>query len=315
MEDKTTNLEELTNPEKTNTFVDSYRTIVNRPKVISIVQNKGGVGKTRCAMLISKSLAALGFKVMVVDIDFNNNSTAYFLNPEDANLARTRKNIAKAIAAADDDDFNFLNFSFEAGYGHKNIYIVPSSRKLANYRGMTDMLCLKRIVSTLKDIDFVIFDTEPSFTNMVINAENAADLILSPTFLDGDAGDSARFTVDQIEINTPNKIDCWKMIINGYNQKYKDSKYSSQNEYINAFITDLDIAEDKFTPVETWFPWAKSTMSKIKDFHCFLSPEKISSKLTVLPNKKLFDSVMSLTRYIISFFAGKEIDFNEPEFI
>lgn len=294
-------------------FVERYRNFLNGklPKAISIVQNKGGVGKTRLTLLLANALARLGLNIVVIDLDYNNSTTAYHLSAEDAKLARTRKNIAKAIASIDDEDFNLLDYSFDSART-PNVKIVPSSRKLANFRGMSDMFALKRMINTLSssNIDVVIFDTEPSYTNMVINAENAADMIISPAFLETDSADAALFISEMLQMET-NKYNNWYVLLNGYDCRFENAKSGNQKEYIDAFINDLGIPEEKFTPKSTWLPWTKD-MKKIKDRYMNVSETK---QANCVLNQTLYNAVISFAEFFMSKMMEEEITLPRPDFI
>jgi hypothetical protein len=49
------------------------------PLVTAFSANKGGAGKTRQAILTANCLGAAGKKVLVIDMDFNNSATFYYL--------------------------------------------------------------------------------------------------------------------------------------------------------------------------------------------------------------------------------------------
>ncbi|MBL0610496.1 ParA family protein [Aeromonas jandaei] len=51
-------------------------------KTISIFNNKGGVGKTTLGYNVATSLAGLGYKVLVVDVDPQCNFTIYSIDEE-----------------------------------------------------------------------------------------------------------------------------------------------------------------------------------------------------------------------------------------
>jgi cellulose biosynthesis protein BcsQ len=67
------------------------------PKVITFSANKGGVGKTRTALLTANCLGSAGRKVLVIDMDFNNSAAYYYLD-EDLFRQAARKNAADALS-------------------------------------------------------------------------------------------------------------------------------------------------------------------------------------------------------------------------
>lgn len=275
---------------------------------LSVVQNKGGVGKTRAVLVTSKFLAACGFKVLVIDLDFNNNSTSFFVKPEDYIKAATRYNIFKALTNEGDENYRLSDYILSSYI--ENIDILPSHRKLANFRGSTDFNSLNRLISTLNNTyDFIIMDTEPSYTNMIINAENASDFILSPLFLDGDSASATSFIMEMLQKET-NQFDKWHCMINGYNHRFENSKVSSQREFIEEVcLKQLQIPETKFTPKETWFPWTVD-FDKIKDMHIEISEKKVAGATL---NPTLYSTVYNLCQYIIKITTGEDYELPRPE--
>ena len=90
-------------------------------KIISIVNQKGGVGKTTSAVNLVAALGIKGYKTLLVDIDPQGNSTSGFgINKR--NLEKSSYNVligdCPASAATVKTDF-------------KNVSVIPSSMDLA----------------------------------------------------------------------------------------------------------------------------------------------------------------------------------------
>lgn len=150
-------------------------------KVIAIINQKGGVGKTTTAAATSAILIEKGFKVLVIDMDAQCNLSNYYgLNEENLEsmdttfncLTNTKFDLRKAIVSTEQGD------------------IVPSSIKMANVESiiMPDLdrhLRLKQGLSFLEgSYDYVILDTPPALGIITINALTAADYVVIPALAD-----------------------------------------------------------------------------------------------------------------------------------
>ena len=145
-------------------------------KIISIVNQKGGVGKTTTAVNLASAIGIAGKKVLLVDADPQGNSTSgYGINKKEAPLTSYEMLIGKttALAAAIKTKF-------------KNVDIVPSSIDLA--AAEVDLIemqnrqnQLKMALSTVRDkYDYIFIDCPPSLGLITINALNASDTVLVP---------------------------------------------------------------------------------------------------------------------------------------
>jgi chromosome partitioning protein len=145
-------------------------------KIISIVNQKGGVGKTTTAVNLSAAVGMLGKKVLLVDADPQGNSTSgYGINKKKTALTSYELLIGKATAD---------KAAVKTEY--KNVDIVPSSIDLA--AAEVDLIeiphreaQLKISLSTVKDkYDYIFLDCPPSLGLITINALNASDTVLVP---------------------------------------------------------------------------------------------------------------------------------------
>jgi len=176
-------------------------------EVISVGNNKGGVGKTmQCYQLICH-LANKGKRVLAVDLD----SQANLSSTLGVQIQRTL--IPEWLIG--DVPFEDLVVSSEGdGDFHKNIDIVASSRHLANLSkllilseseirknaGRKERLLKKRLSDIERPYDFVVIDTPPILGDELIMSLVASQKILIPTQAQDYSIDGLEELMDTFEI-------------------------------------------------------------------------------------------------------------------
>ena len=140
-------------------------------KVVSIINQKGGVGKTTTAVSLASAVGAKGHKVLLADIDPQGNSTSGFgISKRNIGFS-SYEGLVKDIIAND------------AGVKTqvKNVDILPASLNLAGAEvELIDLekreTRLKIAVAQLYDkYDYIFFDCPPSLGLITINALTASD--------------------------------------------------------------------------------------------------------------------------------------------
>lgn len=145
-------------------------------KVITIASLKGGVGKTTAAVFLAQALSMKGQRVLLVDLDPNNNSTDYFLRDADTEAIEAR-NVYHALAGEMPLDATIWPTTF-------NLDVIPATPTLAkiSLELARDPGSVLRFRETLREGDwnFVILDTPPALTLELTAGIYAADVILCP---------------------------------------------------------------------------------------------------------------------------------------
>lgn len=146
------------------------------PRVIAVANQKGGVGKTTTAVNLGASLADLGYRTLVVDLDPQGNaSTGLGINPR----------------ALDASMYDVLLHDVPLedcieGSAVRNLFVAPASLDLAGAEielvpAFSRELKLRTAINeVLGDFDYVLIDCPPSLGLLTVNAMAAATEVLVP---------------------------------------------------------------------------------------------------------------------------------------
>ena len=151
----------------------------NRPKVISVTNQKGGVGKTTTTINLGAALAELGKRVLIIDLDPQGNaSTGLGIEVEDRNL--TTYDLLLGDVSLND----VIYPTDQIG-----LFIVPSTVDLSSAdmelvsnekRSFLLHDALRQPAMTDFQFDYILIDCPPSLNLMTVNAMVASDSVLIP---------------------------------------------------------------------------------------------------------------------------------------
>ncbi len=149
------------------------------PKIISIANQKGGVGKTTTAINLGAALALVGKKTILVDFDPQGNaSTGLGVDPG-------KRKVTMYDVLVDGVPFD----SCLVDTGIDNLFLAPSTTDLSS--ADVDLVGDRGRITRLKqaisdfcaendDIDYIIIDCPPSLNLLTLNALAASDSVLVP---------------------------------------------------------------------------------------------------------------------------------------
>jgi chromosome partitioning protein len=150
-----------------------------RPHILALANQKGGVGKTTTAINLSAGLAELGYKVLLVDIDpQGNSSTGLGLLPDD----RSCTSYDLILEAASLQDAVFPT-------SVPSVMIIPANADLSS--ADLDMVANEKRSFLLHDalrrpemdayaFDYILIDCPPSLSLLTVNALVACNSVLVP---------------------------------------------------------------------------------------------------------------------------------------
>ncbi|MDD6878817.1 MAG: AAA family ATPase [bacterium] len=151
-------------------------------KIISLVNQKGGVGKTTTSINLSASLAVLGKKVLLVDLDPQGNATT--------GIGISKGDIDKSVYDVLTDKCSINDTIIKTKY--QRLYVLPATINLAGVdielmeKSRVDQTFskssqLKIKLDTIKDFfDYIIMDCPPSLGLITSNALTASNSVIIP---------------------------------------------------------------------------------------------------------------------------------------
>lgn len=160
-------------------------------RVISLINQKGGVGKSTCAINIGAALNEAGKRVLLIDNDPQSCLTRSMGTDEDDQVEATLLNIFECYLQEDRD----------CEKPGERMQLEPTAPIIQYFRGMDYIPCelgtamlevrlhalpgkegiLKRYIDTIKDrYDYILIDCAPSLGIMSLNALTASDSMIIP---------------------------------------------------------------------------------------------------------------------------------------
>ncbi len=144
--------------------------------MIALANQKGGVGKTTTSVNLSSSLAFLGKKVLLVDIDPQGNASS--------GVGINKGEIEHCIYDVLVDDVALKDVIKPTAM--ETLKVVPATIQLAGAEvelvpAISREIRLKKAIDSVRDdYDYVIIDCPPSLGLLTLNALTASDTVLIP---------------------------------------------------------------------------------------------------------------------------------------
>jgi len=234
-------------------------------KIISIVNGKGGVGKTASSINLSAGLTLEGYKVLLIDLDKQGNTTKHFklYNPQKPSIVDVMIDGVNPREVIRHTEV-------------KNLDLLPSVYELEDVPDRILLDLSKSREKRLKEIqnldyDFIIIDCPPDLGIITINALCVSDYVMVPMIADMwslEGFDKITKKIDIVRDNYNSKLKLLGVFVTmdkntSVNKQIKESlKQQFKDKFFNTSIRQAEALKKStfnFMPVIISEP--KSTVS------------------------------------------------------
>ena len=145
-------------------------------KVFTVTNQKGGVGKTTTALILSEGLSRKGYRVLTIDSDPQGNlSYTTGIEKGESALYSLFKGTIKTDEAIRKTDIGFDLISGGKELSRVELEFTETGREYL----------LKEIIDPIKEeYDYIIIDTPPTLSLLTVNAVTASDSVIIPMSTD-----------------------------------------------------------------------------------------------------------------------------------
>ena len=148
-------------------------------KIISVANQKGGIGKTTTATSIATILSQKGHKTLLIDSDLQCNSTDTYRASFDGVAT-----LYDILLEENPSDINEVIQHTEMGDIIAADPLLREADSKLSTKGISGYKILKNALATLHDYDYVVIDTAPAINMVLRNVLTASNYFIIPMTAD-----------------------------------------------------------------------------------------------------------------------------------
>lgn len=227
--------------------------------IITVFNNKGGVGKTTLTINLAGTLAKLGKRVLLIDIDAQANlSTGLGIDPLNDVELKGKKDITHLLV----EPRTKLNDAiYRKRWNNIQLDVIPSHIRLSKMESEliqtvdSDRILVKKLKN--HDYDFVFIDPPPSFGKVNSISLMASSGILIPTQLSPYPIRALEYVIGRVEEVAAYKDEPLPILgitVSMYDQRSSSFNLSMKESLQGILLKNSSEKEIELFPESTWIP-------------------------------------------------------------
>lgn len=270
---------------------------------ISIINNKGGVGKTSSTAIFAELMAFLSLKVLCIDLDEQSNlSMLLKCYEEDSQRVIDGIEAPKKYNVSDLFKYRFREKEEVKQLIRKtaieNLYVIPSSKRhkntlayiAANETGNNNIILRKALAAVKEEFDFILIDNAPASNILTVNSIFASDYIITPVRAEGFSYKGLRETIETVayikeehDIENVNFLGTYITQVETNTKIFKELR-ETYNEELGIKFLNTPIRKDiKVSEMETIF---QSLLSYAPSTNAIFDYSHLLLELNILSKEK-----------------------------
>ncbi|MBF0252229.1 MAG: AAA family ATPase [Candidatus Omnitrophica bacterium] len=151
-------------------------------KIISVVNQKGGCGKTTLAVNMAAALAKLGYETLLIDLDPQAHATYALGYTKNSKITKTAYDLFAPLSDGEQISYEdmIINDRTKLSFIPSNMMLSTAEISLGDISGAASILNDHLANEFFSKYDYILVDSPPSFGFLTLNSIYSSNLILVP---------------------------------------------------------------------------------------------------------------------------------------